>query len=69
MARYYTENNKEITNRVLQGKTTIFLHSQMGVIKKQEAVEYAKNKRSYVYDVYTDSKDNGRIVIGQAVPR
>ncbi|MFV0226513.1 hypothetical protein OBK05_02280 [Empedobacter falsenii] len=45
MKRYFTENKKEITDRVKNGLTVIFL-------TRLEAEKYARLKRSYPFEVF-----------------
>ena len=45
MKRYFTENRKEITDRVKNGLTVIFL-------TRLEAEKYARLKRSYPFEVF-----------------
>ncbi|WP_313579857.1 hypothetical protein [Chishuiella sp.] len=48
--RYFTENGKEITDRVKDGRTKIFTN-------QLEAEKYARQKKSYYYPLFAlDSK-------------
>ncbi|CAL2095494.1 conserved protein of unknown function [Tenacibaculum sp. 190524A02b] len=64
--RCFTDNNKEITKRIKQGKTFLFQGVESEVL--EIANQKAKHIRSYVYEVYADVK-NKRIHVGYAVPR
>lgn len=60
--KFYTANNKEVTNRIEDGMTKLFKCPK-------EAQEHAKNTRSYIYEVLTTNKQNNMVFAGYGVPK
>ena len=58
MKRYFTENGKEVTDRVKNGLLIIFS-------SRLEADKYARQKRSYSYQVFDLDKQHA----GWGVPK
>ncbi|MDB0602316.1 MAG: hypothetical protein V3V28_09085 [Polaribacter sp.] len=63
---YFTKERVDITKRVEEGKTTLFIG--LSLETQQEAEKLAKQKRSYIYDAYTDNEFDKRVMVGYAVP-
>ncbi|WP_322970302.1 hypothetical protein [Faecalibacter sp. LW9] len=58
MNRYYTELRKEVTDRIKDGRTKFFTSAS-------EAEQYARQKRSYHYQVFDINKQH----VGWGVPK
>ncbi|SHJ44959.1 hypothetical protein [Aquimarina spongiae] len=61
--KYFTQSNVDITHRIEEGRTLFFTTSQ-----KEEAKFYAKQQKSYVYEVFTYQKNN-KVLAGYGVPK
>ncbi|WP_291067332.1 MULTISPECIES: hypothetical protein [unclassified Empedobacter] len=58
--RFFTENDKEVTDRAKDGRTKIFFD-----VKPAE--KYARQKRSYLYPLF--AMDNKKKIIAYGVPK
>ena len=63
---YFTEERVDITKRLEEEKTTLFI----GLSREIElnAEKLAKEKRSYVYEVYSYNTFKKFVLVGYAVP-
>ena len=65
ITQFVTDTETDVTNRIEQGKTKAFTN-------RQEALEYARKKCSYIYDLFCYSIINGnpprKRIYGYAVP-
>lgn len=62
--RYLTREGVDVTKRIEKGLTKRF-----GLMQKKEAVAYAKQERSYVYDLMRETKREAPKHYGYAVPK
>ena len=61
-ARFFTDDDVNVTNRISKNQTEVFLN-------KDEADAYAKSKRSYAYDLIIEEPKKERVFYGYAVPK
>lgn len=64
---YFTQERVDITKKIEQEKTVLFIGTNYET--EQEAEKLAKQKRSYVYEVFTDNEFQRRVQIGFGVPK
>lgn len=62
--RYLTREGVDVTKRIEKSLTKRF-----GLMQKKEAVAYAKQERSYVYDLMREAKREAPKHYGYAVPK
>jgi hypothetical protein len=61
--KYLTRDGVDVTKRIESGKTKKF-----SIDEEQQAIEYAAEKRSYVYELMFESRRVTLKHIGYAVP-